>query len=205
MVLTVDWGSVAEWVSGIGTLLAFFVAFAFGGRELRLQRKARRDDELRQARLVVVGEPHWGPGTPIYVSVHNFSDQPIYEVKPQIKVAVGDDDDGRAQGIEIQFLAPGERREFEFRPVAADYEMSIESPEVYFLDNSGRRWRRSATNDEPERRFTRLTPAEEEALAPLVAQLVKEGGEDAITDTASTGRRRWPFRALAQFRNRHRK
>jgi hypothetical protein len=177
-------------------VLAFSLGVVFGMRELWTQRVARRDDELRQARLVVVTEPVWGPGTPIYVSVHNFSDQPIFDVKPQIKVAVGDDEDGQPQGVEVFFLAPGERREFEFSPLAEDHEMSIESPEVYFMDNSGRRWRRSATSDEPERRFSRFTPVEEEALAKFV-ESVKESkvlATDVLTE--GQGLYDWPIPIL---------
>jgi hypothetical protein len=213
MVLTVEWGSIAEWVSGMGTLLAFLLAFVFGLRELRMQRLARRDDEMRQARLVIMREPDWFSRIPehVYVYVHNFSDQPIYEVKPQITI-FREGTEWITKSMRIFLIEPGKDQEFDFFLGEADEmdvdeiradEITVENPYVYFLDNSGRRWRRSAGGSaEPERRFSALTGVEEYLVGQTITESDKQGAEGAASESNRTRRRLSLLRTLVPLRKR---
>jgi 4-hydroxybenzoate polyprenyltransferase len=48
----IAWGTVGEWVAGVGTLLALVVSFWLLGHDIQDRRRDRVDREHQQARLV---------------------------------------------------------------------------------------------------------------------------------------------------------
>jgi hypothetical protein len=77
-----SWGTVPDWVTSIGTILAFGLAFFLALREAHFRNIATRDDEMRQARLIIVEPPTARRATTdedmaIFVPVNNYSQQPI--------------------------------------------------------------------------------------------------------------------------------
>jgi hypothetical protein len=56
----IDWGSVPDWIAGVGSLAAIVVALWISLGEAKLRRRRDEDEEKRPARLVVLGEPALG-------------------------------------------------------------------------------------------------------------------------------------------------
>lgn len=153
----VNWGSVPDWFAAVGTVLTFVLALGLGFREVRIRRTESRDNEIRQARLVVAGEPVFARATndnrtAVFVTVTNFSDQPIHELYTGIRCwRESQDRPEDAHFIQIHFLAPGEAYEFEFATPPGQGDMTCESVEYWFTDASGRRWRRDQLTFDPRR------------------------------------------------------
>jgi hypothetical protein len=163
MVASADWGNVPQWVSGVGSVLAFSLALALGLRQESRRRRDQRDDEVRQARLVVVGEPVFVPehaGVPGFLAVRitNFSDQPVHEVVTGAEVWRSGCPEPRTQYIEVSYLAPGEDREFALDVPEGEGSLSSGMPRVWFIDVHGRRWTRVANDVEPERVYDYIDP-----------------------------------------------
>src|SRR5216683_1180653 len=150
-----------SWVdvtTAIGTASAAAVALGLGLRGIYLDRHRKRDDELRQARLVMISEPLPLLTTSernggIAIKVYNYSNEPIHDVSVELEIWEG----GRANGppdeteaVQWDFPAPREECEIVF-DISQDGQFVTGRPELTFLDSSGRRFRRRATQTEPER------------------------------------------------------
>jgi hypothetical protein len=107
----VQWGSVAEWVAGVGALLAFAGTIAL---ILQERRSRRREDERRArgaARFVRV-ERHWDEGALFgTLTIRNDGPAPVFHVAfrstdPGHPVAGGS---GVTMTLELPYLAPGGR------------------------------------------------------------------------------------------------
>lgn len=160
----VQWGNVPAWFSSVGTVLAFMLAFLLGLRGVRNDRARRRDDELRQARLVILSEPS-SPfvskrrGPVIAVRVMNYSDQPIHEASVSMQVwRAGEHGDRRpsedevpSESSEWAFLGPHKERETKFEIPEGTGDVYQSSPKLEFLDSFGRRWERNVSWPEPRR------------------------------------------------------
>lgn len=136
------WGTVADWVGGTGTTLAFLAtAFAIT-RDVKVRREA-------QARKVAyyfhevdrAPDEVQGKYTKWWVhEVHNLSDEPIYRVQHH-RV----ERDGMRMPIQLRFrelLLPGQS----FTIREGGYP-SKSRREIQFLDNSGRAWIRTLRGD----------------------------------------------------------
>jgi len=149
-----------SWVdvtTAIGTAGAAVVALGLGLRGIYLDHLRKRDEELRQARLVMVSEPFLiaTPEHPraIAVKVYNYSDEPIHDVSVRIDIWQGGDTEvppDDSEGVEWDFLAPREEREIVFR-LPQEGSVKTNSPELRFLDSSGRRFERRSTQSKPQR------------------------------------------------------
>ncbi|MGW5362903.1 hypothetical protein [Actinopolymorpha pittospori] len=73
------WGSVGDWVSGVGTVLAVIVALGIARKDWRRSDAERRDAEASQARLIVTSVKHQetGAGRWTDVTVTNHSEYPL--------------------------------------------------------------------------------------------------------------------------------
>jgi hypothetical protein len=150
-----------SWVdvtSAISTAGATIVALGLGLRSIYLDRRRERDDELRQARLVIVTEPVYinataERGAVVAVTVHNYSEAPIHDVSVSIGIWRGEYDKEASpderKGYTIAFLGPGEKDEQLFDVPEAH--ISADNPELSFLDSSGRRFERHSAQAQPER------------------------------------------------------
>ncbi|GIE98946.1 hypothetical protein Ari01nite_64110 [Paractinoplanes rishiriensis] len=125
---------------------------------------------MGQARLIVITEPVLDKSSEpdersIYVKVINYSDRPVLDIHVGIALAWGEDTDdadplegAQAGRILIQLLGPGEEREFEFAVPDGKGDLHTGEPNVWFLDAHGRRWKRDATLNEPQRVLNRIEP-----------------------------------------------
>jgi len=152
----VSWVDVT---SAISTAGAAIVALGLGLRGIYLDRRRERDEELRQARLVMVSEPFFIDATAesdhaVLVKVYNYSDAPIHDVSVHIDIWRSGKDTGTppddSDGSRFDFLSPREEHEVIFDLSEDDY-TSVGSPRLRFLDSSGRRFERYATQAQPER------------------------------------------------------
>jgi len=151
-----------SWVdvtSAISTAGATIVALGLGLRAVYLDRRRERDDELRQARLVIVNEPFFIPataerGSTVAITVHNYSEAPIHDVSIGIGIWVGEHEDEAPPddrvGSTTAFLGPREQREWLF-DIPEDHLVTLDSPELTFLDSSGRRFERRSVQPQPKR------------------------------------------------------
>ncbi|GGM53416.1 hypothetical protein ACFFX1_54920 [Dactylosporangium sucinum] len=93
----VNWGSVPDWIAGIGSVLAF-AGLAFGlWWEARQRRLDRLDADSQQARLVFAEVADYTLARCL-VRVRNNSDHPVYDV-------------------EVELLAPGSRTQVGHRGI----------------------------------------------------------------------------------------
>ena len=149
-----------SWVdvtSAISTAAATIVALGLGLRAIYLDRRRERDEELRQARLVMVSEPFFIDATAkrdraVAIRVYNYSDEPIHDVSVSIDIWHGKDTGTPADdsnGRNFDFLGP--REEHEVILEVPQGPITVGSPELSFLDSSGRRFERHATQTQPKR------------------------------------------------------
>jgi hypothetical protein len=147
-----------SWVdvtTAVGTAGAAVVALGLGLRGIYLDHLRKRDEELRQARLVMVSEPFFADATPgrdraVAVKVNNYSDEPIHDVTVSIDIWHGKNTDTSpddSEGVNWDFMAPREERKVAFE---IPQECSV-SPELRFLDSSGRRFVRRPAQAKPQR------------------------------------------------------
>jgi hypothetical protein len=152
----VSWVDVT---SAISTAGAAIVALGLGLRGIYLDRRRTRDEELRQARLVMVSEPFFIDATAerdraVAVKVYNYSDAPIHDMSVHIDIRRGekiaetppDDSDGAS----FDYLGPREEHEIIF-DLPMEGGITVGSPELSFLDSTGRRFERYATQAQPKR------------------------------------------------------
>jgi hypothetical protein len=141
------WGTVAEWVGGTGTTLAFLATAYAITRDVKVRREAqarkvayyfrevdRAPDEVR------------GRYTKWWIhEVHNLSDEPIYRVRHH---RINQNGTRLPMYLRVrEVLMPGES----FAMREPDYP-SKSRREVQFLDNSGRSWIRTLRGDLKELR-----------------------------------------------------
>src|SRR6266700_1369947 len=132
-----------SWVdatTAVGTAGAAVVALGLGLRGIYLERRRQHDEDLRQARLVMVSEPFFIDASPgrdrrVAIKVYNYSDAPIHDVTVSIDIWRG----GRtktppdeSEGVNWQFVAPKEEREAIFE-VPQEGSITAGSPELNFL------------------------------------------------------------------------
>ena len=142
------WGTVADWVGGTGTTLAFLAAAAVIYRDA----KERRQSQARKI-AYYFREVDRAPGdvrgkyTKWWMhEVHNLSDEPIYRVQHH------ESHGNMRLPVRLRFrevLLPGQSF-----TVQEERFPSKSRREVRFLDNSGRAWTRTLRGDLKEpRRF----------------------------------------------------
>lgn len=152
MLTMVEWGSVADWVSGLataGTLILMYLLLRKESAALKANReqilRAERDRERAQARLVSawVGDIH--ASTPVgqrekwivHLHVRNGSDEPVSDV--EVHVLVEDTQMVRRCPV----LGPGVN---DIDPIGiprSDSEHpNVGEAHILFTDAEGRRWER---------------------------------------------------------------
>lgn len=148
-----------SWVdvtTAVGTAGAAIVALGLGLRGIYLDHLRARDEELRQARLVILSEPFPLGITPegdrpVAIKVFNYSSEPIHQVSVGLDIWRGGGlnakpDDHR--GVQLDFLAPHDEDEIILKlPEEADSFTGT----LGFLDSSGRLFKRSSNQAEPQR------------------------------------------------------
>jgi hypothetical protein len=124
------WGTIADWVGGLGTAAAFGItAFVIGGD---VQRR-RRDKASRVSYYFELVEPaslRDNPRNDYRYHVHNYSDNSIYSVFLYHSVNIED----RKMKVETVLL-PGD--EWTIRTGDWDY---ANMPRLAFRDAHGKRW-----------------------------------------------------------------
>jgi hypothetical protein len=155
--LAVEWGSVAELLTGVGTV-ALFGALLFAALEWRAGQAERRDEKADQAR-VVIAEPTKKIENERNAVVRNYSSAPIFNLvveNDRRTFIVGDrtlrTNYGPADPILVTVLEPGEST-VPFRiqgPEPPSFPPPIGSVILTFTDAHGRRWRKTG-NGQPER------------------------------------------------------
>ncbi|MBF6144239.1 hypothetical protein [Nocardia nova] len=161
------WGTVPSWISAAGTI-GTAVTVALGVKTYGANKKAREDDELRQARTVLIEMTAMGG---IMLVIHNHSREPIYDVwlesariklsgyggwrvTPTVRGALRSTMLIKAESefkIPVEFLKSDETPyNFVTELVSADLG---ESFTIRFTDQNGRRWRRT-DNRKPTRVYT---------------------------------------------------
>lgn len=184
-----------SWVdvtTAVGTAGAAVVALALGLWGIYSDRLRKRDEELRQARLVVIGEPYFLGRTPegarpVAIKVYNYSNAPIHQVGIGIDIwraGLSNRKPDDHEGIELDFLAPQEEQEFFFN---LPDESDACTGALSFLDSSGRRFERKSYQPEPQR-----------ILHPPQLRIQIIDGEAVITVVPHTGRIRNGVRVFAQ-------
>jgi hypothetical protein len=149
-----------SWVdvtTAVSTASAAIVALGLGVRGIYVDRARRRDEEVRQARLVMVSEAAIGPGPEgywlIYITVYNYSEAPIHDVTVGIDIWQGEEAQASPDdhdGVNWQFVAPREEKEITFK-FPREGGIALGSPELNFLDSSGRRFEKNSSRAEPKR------------------------------------------------------
>jgi hypothetical protein len=152
-----EWGTVPDWATAMGTLLAFAVALRLLFKELDARREYQEDRRREQARLVsawldAVFEPptmfEW------YIHLRNGSEEPVHDVKITLVAEnssfAADPEVVRGEGGEFKeagpftsdrsVLPPGQPIE-EFVPTEFLPE-GFPALGLSFTDNRGRRWKR---------------------------------------------------------------
>lgn len=127
LVVGVDYGSVPDWLQGVGTVLALFVGFSV----LRREQTHRLREQAAQVAAWLEQRPDRGEGA-YAVVVNNASALPVFAA-----TVIANEGGGRdPQWAHYPVLAPGARPEFGpvFDPVAGLI--------VTFNDSFGRGWTR---------------------------------------------------------------
>ncbi len=150
-----------SWVdatTAVGTAGAAVVALGLGLRGIYLDRRRQHDEELRQARLVMVSEPFFIDARPgrdraVAIKVYNYSDEPIHDVSVSIDIWRGGNtrtQPDESEDVNWHFMAPKEEREAIFK-LPQEGSITTGSPELNFLDSSGRRFEKNSSQAEPKR------------------------------------------------------
>ncbi len=133
-----QWGTVGEWVSGIGALLAVVAAVGIALFEHRQARQSRQLAEARNLRIEAVGDPHYEDGHVTFslklkTYRSTFTDVEI--------VALGPEDDVARCFLERLRTGNSGGREVMLR--LKDHPALQDDPEfhVCYTDQDGNRWR----------------------------------------------------------------
>lgn len=166
--LSVNWGNVPDWLTGLGAMAAFAALF-FAASEWRHTQAERRDSEGDQARLVVleVVEEDRSRGTwDLLVTVRNHSSAPVLDVRAERTGgagALGYWQEEISHGVRHidpvyePILLPGET----IPPFRFSLSADVRNIRLTFTDAHGRRWKRDGRK-QPERALTD-DPADEQA------------------------------------------
>jgi hypothetical protein len=147
-----EWGTVPDWVTALGTILAFLVALRLLAKELAAHHEAEEDRRRAQVRLVAgwVTPPRPDPQAPANfvfdLVIRNASEEPIYDLNAVMVPPNGphaNDPEAApptvgAARIQRGTLPPDEYVELRFRMVPT-------MPGILgmsFTDAAGRRWKR---------------------------------------------------------------
>ena len=146
-----------SWVdvtTAVGTAGAAAVALGLGLRGIYLDRLRKRDEELRQARLVMIGEPSFVDATSEHsggnvIKVYNYSDEPIHDVS--VSIAFGEAKILRCNLMTAMastgiFWLQEENAKSFFESRGGSI-----AKKLTFLDSSGRRFKRSSAQAAPQR------------------------------------------------------
>ena len=148
-----DWGSVPEWVGGLGSAGAFAVALWLLRTEALLRRKDRTAEESRQARLVLIGPLRGrGPGADDVAwdveaeVVNNSSMGPVFELEAELWYGPSNKHVS-VEPVVLEQLNSMERKTLEWKHLSDPYlrrdKVSSELTVVLsFTDTDGRRWTR---------------------------------------------------------------
>jgi hypothetical protein len=148
--LTLDWGSVPDWVAALGSVVSLLVIYSGLRREMKLRRKTEDAVRGRQARLVSSVTNPRGAGV-LAVEIANGSLGPIHDLtiaavrvreegSPKSWPAL---DLAAVRGA-VTRLLPGESTEFSIT-LPPGSEMAPATPlaaVVEFTDEEGLRWQR---------------------------------------------------------------
>jgi hypothetical protein len=178
--LSMNWGTVADWVAGVGAIAAVVVALVIASRETRLARQRQEDDEKREARLIVVGEPVFDRATDpnskaAFVKVINYGKLPILEVIVGLKIYAEGLPAPSTEYFISALVGPGDSSEFEFPLPNHLSGVSVSEAIVTFLDSYGRRWERRGA-DEPKRLLSYVDPTLPEEIRSAIAANLKASG-----------------------------
>ncbi|MDR6436051.1 hypothetical protein J2790_001172 [Paenarthrobacter nicotinovorans] len=169
-----DWGSVPDWLAGVGTISAVLVALHLGrrdGKRLREEREeakadreaaARERAEFRQqreaeltaakrklaAQVTVVNEIHRAGkiryDTKLLWKVHNGGEEPISKIVIARREMHPDADPLTTLHAQWQSIEAGGIREI-LTPFTGD--MALPESEVQFTDGTGVRWQRKDSGE----------------------------------------------------------
>ena len=89
----IQWGTVADWLSGIGTVAAFAVTYRALQREIRQRRAEKRQERIehaRQLRVELVDRVADSDGTGWRLLVNNTSDQSFFAIVVHLDPPTGE-------------------------------------------------------------------------------------------------------------------
>ena len=138
-------GSFAEWVSGIGTLLAVLVAMAIATRDARVREKTEKQ---HQAEQVSAWPVYFGlRNKKAFVLIANNSSLPVYDVAISYGAAYGAGGKyltGSKMNRVVSLVPPGQY--FIDSPKHPGHGMHVKlGISISFRDSGGKFWRRDAT------------------------------------------------------------
>ncbi|WP_311212353.1 MULTISPECIES: hypothetical protein [unclassified Arthrobacter] len=133
------WGTVAEWVGGVGTTAAFIATFVVILRDA----KQRRRQQARKIAFYVEDQllaDLRGGGTVTYsnFTVANLSDEPIYDVR----ILAEPRGEYRNNVRSVRHLQPGDKLAY-----SVEWSTNALLAPALFRDNSGRRWHRDSRGE----------------------------------------------------------
>jgi hypothetical protein len=147
------WGTVGEWVGGVGSMAAAVAAVAIAIRDGRQREQDRRDEQAAQARLVTV-EARAVVAFSAVIEVTNHSTTPVLAVR--IEHVHTTPEPSRAQFLEGKSrewgrLDAGEKVSAvchlwlpDGSKILQPDELTVITAEISFVDARGLRWRRWA-------------------------------------------------------------
>jgi hypothetical protein len=158
-VAAVEYGTVPDWIAGIGTAIATLVAAVAILREVQRRREEQAAEFSRQARRVlcwpaVVEAPDYEgrtmPGRPsnptLGVIIRNGSEEPVVDFKAQAELdpavlAEMDDALRRRLTVEEPIVPPGDMQRTGYLPTSA---RTFARVWMVFTDANGTRWLRDS-------------------------------------------------------------
>jgi hypothetical protein len=155
--LHIEFGNLAEWLAGGGSLAAFGAIF-YASLEWRQAQIERRDQQADQARLIIaepVGPEHYNP-SPVHtrpVTVSNRSQSPVFNVsvvdpdEDSMLMHMGGTPFKLSRPVNQPVLNPGDNTlAVAVLGVNATEQMPTTEYLIFiFTDSHGRRWRRTGS------------------------------------------------------------
>jgi hypothetical protein len=143
MWLGLDWGSVPEWLAGLGSTAALgFAAYAAVATTRQLQMVEDDRRKIQASKVAAWCYTSSANQSPTYL-VFNHSDLPIYRVELS---AVDRRQPTAARSVvtSLSFLSPGEHHmEVDVGPLTAAANEKQLLVEIVFVDCAGARWQRN--------------------------------------------------------------
>jgi hypothetical protein len=155
-----EYGTVPDWIAGIGTATATIIAVLILNREVQARREAEAAELYRQARRVLCRLEFSNPGLDeLMVVIFNGSDEPIFDCRIQVELPPeaapmidpvlpyleesGIERIGlRRLELREPNLAPGQHRKSLMVPNSLRMRSSVW---FLFTDAAGHRWQRSTS------------------------------------------------------------